>query len=178
VAAVATTTVVATSSSKPKPAPEAVLLASSPQGKFVLSGTQSLTSKGKVTNSKSEPFTVSITEQCTPTGCKAIVLDDTGKRPFTYDGTTFVSTTKTTSRVPCPDVKTHKTTPGDSALLHQAREWRLKVSKRAPATADGPGRALELTGTETLTETASGFTGHCVDGGTLVYHFNWTARAA
>ncbi len=179
VAAVATTTVVATSSSKPKPAPEAVLLASAPQGKFVLSGIalSEANAKQKATRTKAGPFDISITQKCTAKVCTSVLLDGKTKRPFTYDGTYFLSTTDTSSRVLCPDKKTGKTTPGDDALLHEKRVWKLKVTRRAPDTADGPGRAIELGGTETLTQTANDFHGRCVDGGTLIYHFTWTAKA-
>ncbi len=180
VAAVATTTIIATSSSKSKPAPEAVLLASSPQGKFVLSGiaVSDATAKQKATRSKVGPLDIIITQKCAAKVCTAVWLDGTTKRPFTYDGTYFVSSTNTSKRVDCPDPKTHKLVPGDAAILHEKRVWKLKVTRRAPDTADGPGRALELGGTETLTQTASNFEGHCVDGGTLVYHFTWSAKAA
>ncbi len=180
VAAVATTTVLATSSSKPKAAPEAILLASSPQGTFRLSGISrsEANAKQKATTTKSGPFTLSIKETCTPKGCKAVVFDGTKNEPFTYDGTYFVSSTDISKRVLCPEKGTGKTTPGSDALLREQRVWRLKVTKRAPDTADGPGRAIELSGTETLTQTASDFHGNCVDGGTLVYHFTWTAKAA
>ena len=52
------------------------------------------------------------------------------------------------------------------------------MTKRTPDTTDGPGRAIELSGTETLTQTASDFRGKCLDGDTLIYHFTWTAEAA
>ena len=172
-AAVATTAVVASSSSSRKPAPEAVLLASSPQGDYVLTGTQVLTAQGKTTTSKSGPFGFSVKETCTAKTCKAVAVVDGQSTPFTYDGSTFGATKRTTTRVQCPDKKTGKSRPGDTALLHELRVWNLKVTKRAPDTKDGPGRALELTGTEVLTQTASGFTGKCVDGGTIVYRFAW-----
>lgn len=52
------------------------------------------------------------------------------------------------------------------------------MTQRAADTANGPGRAIELSGTETLTQTASDFHGGCVGGGTLIHHFTWTAEAA
>jgi hypothetical protein len=180
VAAVATTAILAASSSKPKAAPEAVLLASSPQGKFAVTGisVSVATAKQPVVRKNVGPLDITITEKCTAKICTAVWIDGKTKRPFTYDGTYFVSSTNISTRVPCPDPKTHILVKGNAALLHEKRVWKLKVTRRAPDTADGPGRALEFGGTETLTQTASNFEGRCVDGGTLVYHFTWTAKAA
>jgi hypothetical protein len=178
VVAAATTTAVLASSgkSKPPPPPEAILLASSPQGAFTATGAITSTTDPQLKVRKLGSFPWTITEKCNPKSCDAVVKSPGSDFRFAYAGQAFSSTTTNQSRVTCVTPQGKKVA-GSTALEHHSVVWTLKVVTRAPATADGPGRALVLSGTALETTTYSDLTGNCQDNvGKKVTRYSYTVR--
>jgi eukaryotic-like serine/threonine-protein kinase len=179
VAAVVTVAVVASSSSKskPKPSPAAILLASSPRGSFSATGGISSTTDSTLKVGKLGTFPWTITEKCGPKSCASTVSAPGSTFPFVYDGKVFTSSTTTRHRLTCIDPKTGKPHPGSSALRTRTLVWTLQITKRAPATADGPGAPLELSGDAVDTTTDSAPLGGCeIPKPTSVTRYTYTAK--
>jgi eukaryotic-like serine/threonine-protein kinase len=175
VAAAVTTAVITTAGkSKPPPPPEAVLLASSPLGAFGATGAITSTTDSKLKAGKLGTFPWTITEKCTATACAAVVKAPGSTFRFRYAGDAFTSSTLEQSRVTCV-LPSGKKVPGATALQHHSVVWTLRVTHRAPATPDGPGRALDLSGTALETTTYSDLTGNCKDNvGKKVTQYSYT----
>ncbi len=154
VAAAVTTAVVATAAKPKPPPPDVVLLASSPLGSFGATGAITSTTDPKLKAGKVGTFPWTITEKCTATACTAVVKAPGSTFTFKYAGDAFTSTTTEQSRVACVLPNGTKVA-GSTALEHHSVVWTLRVIRREPATKDGPGRALDLSGTALETTTYS-----------------------
>jgi len=118
-----------------------------------------------------------ITQKCGPKSCKSTVTAPGSTYPFVYDGKVFTSTTKTQGRVTCIDRRTGKETPGSTVLRTRTVAWNLQITKRAPATADGPGAALELKGEAIDTVADSAPVGTCeITTPTTVTRYSYSVR--
>ena len=148
--------------------------ASSPIGSFGATGAITSTTDPNLKAGKLGTFPWTVTEKCTATACAAVVKTTGSTYYFRYAGDIFTSTTQEQSRVTCV-LPNGKKVPGATALQHHSVVWTLRVVKRAPATPDGPGRALDLSGTALETTTYTDLTGNCKDNvGRKVTHYSYT----